>query len=139
RTLTGDRSEFIGRNGALDDPVAMKRAGLSNRVGAGLDPCAALQVGFDLAAGESHERVFRLGAAGQGNDEARSLLERFRGATAARRALDQVTSYWGRTLTAVQVKTPDPALNLLANGWLIYQTLACRMWARSGYYQSGGA
>ena len=69
----------------------------------------------------------------------RSLVQRFRGPAAARGALDAVRAHWKRTLGAVQVETPDASLNVLANGWLLYQTLACRLWARSGYYQSGGA
>ncbi len=66
-------------------------------------------------------------------------MRRFRGPTAARNALEAVREYWKKTLGAVQVETPDESLNLLTNGWLVYQTLACRLWARSGYYQSGGA
>ena len=143
RSITGDRSEFVGRNGTLESPSAMKRARLSNRLGAGFDPCAALHVAFDLVHGEARELIFRLGAAGGSasptHTDARTLLEQFRGATAQRRALDEVASYWRRTLGAVQVATPDAALDVLANGWLVYQALACRMWARSGYYQSGGA
>ena len=142
RTVSGDRSEFLGRNGTLQKPAALSRARLSNRVGAGFDPCAALQVVFDLGDGEARELVFRLGAAGgrrPDDVDAATVLQRFRGATAARRALEEVTSYWGRTLGAIQIATPDAALNALSNGWLVYQTLACRMWARSGYYQSGGA
>ncbi|MGZ8197532.1 MAG: GH36-type glycosyl hydrolase domain-containing protein, partial [Burkholderiales bacterium] len=143
RTVTGDRREFIGRNGSLERPAAMQRAQLSNRLGAGFDPCAALHVPFDLPDGETRELVFRLGVAGGeglGKDtDVRALLERFRGAGAAGRAREQVAGYWQHTLGAVQVSTPDAALNVLANGWLVYQTLACRMWARSGFYQSGGA
>ncbi len=138
RTVSGDRAEFIGRNGTLQNPAAMKRARLSGKVGAGLDPCAALQVAFELADGEEREIVFRLGV-GRNADEAGQLVQRFRGLLAARDALAAVRRQWTQTLGAVQVETPDPAVNVLANGWLIYQTLACRVWARSGYYQSGGA
>ena len=138
RTLTGDRSEFIGRNGTAQDPAALKRARLSGKVGAGLDPCAAIQVAIELADGEESETIFRLGV-GRSTDDAELLIRRFRGALAARMALDAVGLYWGHTLGAVQVETPDPALDVLANGWLVYQTLASRVWARSGYYQSGGA
>lgn len=137
-TLTGDRAEFIGRNGSLQDPAAMKRTRLSGKVGAGLDPCAAIQVNFELSDGQEREIVFRLGV-GRVADEAGKLAQRFRGAVAARAALEAVRQHWKKTLGAVQVETPDPALNVLANGWLVYQTLACRLWARSGYYQSGGA
>ncbi len=138
RTVSGDRAEFIGRNGTLQNPAAMKRARLSGKVGAGLDPCAAIQVAFELADGEEREIVFRLGV-GRNADEAGQLVQRFRGVLAARDALAVVRRQWTQTLGAVQVETPDPAVNVLANGWLIYQTLACRVWARSGYYQSGGA
>lgn len=138
RTLTGDRAEFIGRNGSLRDPAALRRTRLSGKIGAGLDPCAALQVRCDLADGQQREIIFRLGVGRNANDAGR-LVQRFRGAVAARGALEAVRQYWQRTLGAVQVATPDPALNVLANGWLLYQTLACRIWARSGYYQSGGA
>ena len=140
RTFSGDRTEFIGRNGTLAHPAAMTRTHLSGKAGAGLDPCAAIQVAFELADGEEREIVFRLGVAGRrGADEASKLVRRFRGPAAARSALEAVWQYWKHTLGAVQVETPDQSLNVLANGWLLYQTLACRLWGRSGYYQSGGA
>ncbi len=144
RSFTGDRAEFIGRNGNLTNPAAMARTHLSGKLGAGLDPCAAIQVGFDLADGREREITFRLGVGGAsgGDDEANSaqrLVERFRGSHAAREALEAVWQYWNHTLGAVQVDTPDASLNVLSNGWLLYQTVACRLWARSGYYQSGGA
>jgi cellobiose phosphorylase len=140
RTLTGDRTEFLGRNGTLAAPAALSRAQLSNKVGAALDPCGALQVPFELAHGEPREIVFRLGMADRrGTDGAGKLVQRLRGSAVARAALENVRQYWKRTLGAVQVETPDPALDVMANGWLLYQSLACRLWARSGYYQSGGA
>ena len=140
RSITCDRAEFIGRNGSLKDPAAMSRTRLSGKVGAALDPCAAIQVSFDLANGQEREIIFRLGQAGRrGAEDARNLVRRFRGSAAAHTALEAVWQYWNHTLGAVQIETPDPSLNVLANGWLVYQTLACRLWARSGYYQSGGA
>ena len=138
RTLTGDRNEFIGRNGSPGAPAALKRTRLSGKVGAGLDPCGAIQMVVELEDGEEHELIFRLGV-GHSVDEAGHLIQRFRGPLAARMALEAVEAYWAQSLGAVQVETPDPALDVLANGWLVYQTLACRIWARSGYYQSGGA
>jgi len=138
RTMTGDRSEFLGRNGTLANPAAMAQSRLSGRVGAALDPCGAIQAAFELADGEEREIVFTLGA-GRDTDDAGNLAHRFRGPVAAREALEAVWQYWNRTLGAVQVETRDPSINVMANGWLLYQTLACRIWARSGYYQSGGA
>jgi cellobiose phosphorylase len=138
RTISGDRTEFIGRNRTLRHPIAMGRAHLSGKVGAAMDPCTAIQVPFELAPGESHEIIFRLGV-GHGAEDATRTVLRHRKSSAARAALASVEAYWQRTLGAVEVTTPDPALDLLANGWLIYQTLACRLWARTGFYQSGGA
>jgi len=138
RTVTGDRKEFIGRNGNLAEPAALKRACLSGKVGAGLDPCGAVQVIFDLAIAQERETSFRLGV-GRDLADVQSLIHRFRLADACRNALETVWAHWSRTLCAVNVDTPDPAVNVLANGWLLYQTLSCRLWGRTGFYQSGGA
>ncbi len=139
-SFSGDRREFIGRNGSLHNPAAMHRVALSNRVGAGLDPCAAVQVPFELADGQERVVIFRLGAAGRrGMDDARVMVQHLREPHALQDSLQSVHAYWRQTLGVVQLQTPDVALNLLANGWLLYQTLACRLWARTGFYQSGGA
>ena len=135
---TGDRREFIGRNGTLASPAGLAgTAPLSGTVGAGLDPCGALQTTIALAANDSIELVCFLGAAASA-DEARALIGRYRAAD-----LDAVRSdverHWDGILGAVQVKTPDRAMDILLNGWLLYQTLACRVWARSAFYQASGA
>ena len=138
RSVSGDRTEFIGRNEALSSPSAMRRERLSGRTGAGLDPCAAIQTRIDLNPGQKHEVVFVFGAAGNA-DEARHFIRQYGGRAGALQALEAVWEHWNHTLGAVNVDTPDVALNVLANGWLLYQTLSCRLWGRSGYYQSGGA
>jgi len=138
RTVTGDRYEFIGRNGSLDKPAAMEQTRLSNKVGAGLDPCAAIQVLCELTDGEEREIIFTVGV-GRDSDNARTLVLQHRGIGAARDALTAVKEYWGRTLGAVRITTPDKSVDLLVNGWLLYQTIASRLFARSGFYQSGGA
>jgi cellobiose phosphorylase len=138
RTFTGDRREFLGRNGSLSHPAALKRTRLSGKTGAGLDPCGAMQVTLDLPAGQQRETSFRLGV-GRTVAEVQTLVRRFRPAGASRDALEGVRQYWSRTLGTVQVETPDPSVNVLANGWLLYQTLSSRLWARTGFYQSGGA
>ena len=137
-TISCDRVEFLGRNGTLRNPAAMTRSHLSGKIGAALDPCAAIQVPFDLDNGQEREIIFKLGV-GKDYDDVGNLVRRFRGSIAARSALESVWQYWKHTLGAVQVETPDPSLNVITNGWLLYQTIACRIWARSGYYQSGGA
>jgi cellobiose phosphorylase len=138
RTLTGNRTEFIGRNGSLINPAAMRREHLSDRTGAGLDPCAAIQTHVELAEAQEREIVFIFGAA-RDTAEAQEFIQRFSGPSGARQALEAVWEYWNHILGAVHVETPDTALDVLVNGWLIYQTLSCRLWGRSGYYQSGGA
>ena len=137
-SFTGDRAGFLGTFESTADPVAMSQPRLDGLVGAALDPCAAIQVPLDLAAGQSRTVVFRLGA-GTTIEEASTLAARWRGAQAAVESLDAVRHHWQRTLGVLQVNTPDPALNLLANGWLLYQVLACRLWARTAFYQASGA
>ena len=138
RSFSGDRTEFIGHNGTPANPAAMSVPRLSCRVGAALDPCAAIQVPFELVDGEEREIIFRLGAARNG-DDARDLVQRFRGSAAARGALEVVTNYWKHALGAIYVETPDRSVNMLANGWLVYQAMTCRLWGRSAFYQSSGA
>jgi cyclic beta-1,2-glucan synthetase len=135
---TGDRTEFLGRNGTPDHPAALERGEhLSGKVGAGLDPCAALQTKVELGAGDRAEIVFFLGEAAS-VEEARTLVALYRSADLDE-VLHAVIKYWDDTLGTVQVKTPDRAMDLMLNRWLLYQTLACRLWSRSGFYQAGGA
>ncbi|MDZ4242654.1 MAG: glucoamylase family protein [Candidatus Omnitrophota bacterium] len=138
RFVTGDRIEFIGRNGTMASPSVMRRDRLSGKVGAGIDPCVATQVKFELEDGQQKEVVFTFGS-GRTADEARDLVRRFGGIEAARQELGRVWEYWKRTLGVVYVETPDVSINFLVNGWLQYQVLACRLMGRSGFYQSGGA
>jgi len=135
---TGDRREFLGRNGTLVWPAAM--AGpvpLSQRVGAGLDPCGALRAAYELTPGSILEIVWLLGEAATAL-EAQTLIARWRAAD-LQASLRSVQAHWHGVLDAVVVKTPDRALDLMLNGWLLYQTLACRVWARSAFYQASGA
>ncbi|HEU0231025.1 MAG TPA: hypothetical protein VFR20_10665 [Burkholderiaceae bacterium] len=137
-SVTADRTEFLGCCGRAEQPVAMARSALMGAVGAALDPCAALRVPFELAPGEERDITFMLGAGG--NEAATlGLVEQCGRAGAAQAALDEVQGYWRHTLDTVRVKTPDPAFNMQVNGWLAYQALACRVWARSAFYQPGGA
>jgi cyclic beta-1,2-glucan synthetase len=137
-SCTGDRAEFIGRHGSLAEPAALRSTGaLSNRVGGGLDSCGALQTQVTLRPGEETELVFLLGDA-ESEDAAVALIERYRRSD-LEVVLKSVTDYWDQTLGAIQVKTPDRTMDILVNGWLLYQTLACRMWSRTGFYQASGA
>lgn len=137
-SITADRTDFLGRNGRLAFPAALTRTKLSGKTGAALDPCAAIQVPVSLYPKEEKEVVFRLGSAPD-KAAAIALIESVKGPEAAGAALKRVHALWNETLGQTKVLTPDNALNHLANGWLTYQTLGCRIWGRSGYYQSGGA
>jgi cyclic beta-1,2-glucan synthetase len=137
-SYTGDRTEFLGRNGSADCPAALERGDLlSGKVGAGLDPCGALQTVIELKPGAQGEIVFFLGQA-ENTDRARELLRRYRKENLDG-VLEEVKRRWDDTLGNVQVSTPDPAMDVLLNRWLLYQTLSCRVWGRTGFYQASGA
>jgi cyclic beta-1,2-glucan synthetase len=138
RSVTGDRTEFIGRKGRLGNPAGMSAQALSGRMGAGLDPCGAIRIQFELLDGQTRENVFRLGA-GMNVEDALQCAKQFRGTPAAQEELKKVRDYWRNALGVIQVETPDPSVNVMVNGWLLYQVIASRLWGRSGYYQSGGA
>jgi cyclic beta-1,2-glucan synthetase len=137
-SFTGDRTEFVGRNRTLAAPAALFRAQLASRTGAGLDPCAALHLVLEIEPGESRRVGFTLG---QGRDRAHAaeLAVRYASLASADAAMTATEAFWERTLGALQVRTPDDSFDLIVNRWLLYQSLACRIWARSGPYQPGGA
>lgn len=138
KSITTDREEFVGRNGSLHLPQAMVKSKLSGKTGAALDPCAVIRVPFMLMEGEEYEVSFRLGTGMHINDVT-YLIRESRSKASAHESLQKVKDYWNGSLNVIRVTSPDSALDLMTNGWLNYQTIACRMWARSGYYQSGGA
>ena len=136
--LTADRTEFLGRLGDPTRPAALERVGLTGRVVAGADPCAALKLFVDLEAGETREIHFLLGQGAQ-RQEALALVKRFQDRAQVDTAWQAVQDQWDRLLGVVQVETPDKQMDLMLNRWLLYQTLSCRIWARSAFYQSSGA
>jgi cyclic beta-1,2-glucan synthetase len=137
-SATCDRKEFVGRNGLFSRPAALRRAGLAGRDGAGLDPCAALQVSVELAPHEAREVTFLLGEA-QTKEAAQTVIADFVNPGKVNNAFEAVLAHWDKLLGAVEVKTPDTAMDIMLNRWLLYQTLSCRIWARTAFYQSGGA
>lgn len=138
KTITCDRAEFIGRNGTLSNPAAMYNTKLSGKTGVLTDSCTAIQTGFILSEGQEKTVIFRLGAS-IGIDNVRNIIKQFKGKQAATQILEKTQQYWFGITNITKITTPDTAFNILANGWLLYQTIVCRLWARSGYYQSGGA
>jgi cellobiose phosphorylase len=138
RSFTTDRAEFLGREGSPEAPAALGRSRLSGRAGELVDPCAALMTPLEVPPGGEEEIVFLLGQAGAPED-ARRLVRAYAEPGRVQVALEEVRALWDRILGTVQVRTPDPAVDLMLNRWLIYQALACRMWGRSAFYQSGGA
>src|SRR5262249_40749307 len=138
RSFTTDRGAFLGREGGPEAPAALGRERLSDSAGALADPCAALMAPLEVPLGGNAEIVFVLGQA-ETPEEARRLARAYCEPGRAAAALGEVQALWDRILGTIQVRTPDPALDLMLNRWLLYQVLACRMWGRSAFYQSGGA
>jgi cellobiose phosphorylase len=138
RSATADRTEFIGRNGTLSAPAALERVDLAGRYGPSLDPCGALMTGITLAPGQETDVIFVVGQA-DSLVRVRDLVREYTNPARAKTELAEVCRHWDGILEAIQVSTPDVGLNLMLNRWLLYQVLACRIWARSAFYQSGGA
>ena len=135
---TGDRYEFLGRLGSMDRPAALERAGLSCRTGAFSEPCGAVQAKIRLDPGEEREVYILLGCE-DSKEKALRLAKQYGSASVCSRAFAEAVSFWAHHLGQLQVSTPSPETDVLLNGWLLYQTLSCRMWARTAFYQAGGA
>ena len=138
QSVTADRMEFLGEHGSVSMPAALRRVRLSGRVGPALDPCAAMTTEMTVAPGETREVIFALGQA-DNLEEVHRLISKYTQSNKPDAALSEVQQQWDRYLNGLQVTTPDPAMDLMLNRWLVYQILACRVWARSAFYQSGGA
>jgi cyclic beta-1,2-glucan synthetase len=137
-SFTAARREFLGRNGTASRPAAMKRDELSGDVGDTIDPCAALEIRFAIAPGETREIVFLLGAS-DATDKAIEIFRKYNNPASANEALDHAAAVWRKRLGTISVRTPDPTFDVVLNQWALYQALSCRMWARSALYQSSGA
>ncbi len=137
-SYTCDRLEFTGVHHNLSNPLALKREGLSNRAGAGFDPCAAVQIEIEMNSHEEKELLFLFGQ-GKDNEEINHIMKTYSHLKNSHFALKAVKDYWTELLETIHVNTPDLSMDLMLNYWLLYQTIACRFWARSAFYQSGGA
>ena len=136
-SVTGDRKEFFGA-GTIAFPEALRGKKLSGKLGSGSEPCAAMQIDFTLAAGVEKEIVFLLGMESK-LERIQELAEQYKKIENAKAALVEVKHFWEKKLQTIRVNTPDPAMDIMLNGWLVYQAVSCRMWARTAFYQAGGA
>jgi cyclic beta-1,2-glucan synthetase len=137
-SFTGDRGAFIGRNRSLRDPAAMQHERLTGDIGAGLDPCVAVQIVVEIEPRSTVEMTFLLGQADD-EEKARELVNRFRDPSNVEAAFQETRRWWDRILSTIEVETPELSTNFLLNRWLLYQALSCRVWGRSALYQSSGA
>ncbi|MFA6236469.1 MAG: glucoamylase family protein [Bacteriovorax sp.] len=137
-SYTCDRSEFLGRNGSFQNPLGMRMPMLKNKAGAGLDPCGALRSTLEIGPEEEIVVILLLGQASDGVEVAR-LINLYLDKNYVSTCLEEVHQFWKKTTGTIQIKTPAPELDFMCNHWLLYQTLSCRIWARSALYQSGGA
>ncbi|MED4226673.1 GH36-type glycosyl hydrolase domain-containing protein [Neobacillus cucumis] len=135
---TGDREEFIGRSGTYEFPSAFLGKGLSKRTGAFSNSCGVLQTVVEIPPDEEITVLILFGCESS-KDKVSSLIKQYGRPSAFEDTLSEVTHYWQKILGQVQIKTPDRAMDIMMNGWLLYQTLACRLWARTAFYQAGGA
>lgn len=139
RDFTCDRLAFLGRHGTPRNPAGLRNGvALGGEVGTGLDPCFAERRTFTMEPGALVEIVVLLGEA-MNEAAADELVARYREPSAAFESLAEVKRHWESLLGGIEVISPSPVLDLMVNGWLAYQTLCCRMWARSAFYQSSGA
>lgn len=137
-TFTGNRKEFLGRGGHISYPLALKSKALSNMTGAGMDPCLAEQTFISIKPGETKEISIILGEI-ENLQQISTLINSYNNKEVVYQELTKVKDYWSNLLGTIKVKTPDKSMDILLNGWLVYQNLSCRYWARSAFYQSGGA
>lgn len=136
--VTTDRAEFLGRHGSYACPAALERVGITPNISPGADPCAAVQSLLWLEPGAEKEVTFLLG---QGADraEAEQLIRHYQDFSNVQLAWESLAAFWDDILGQIQVRTPEPAFDILLNRWLLYQSLACRIWGRTAFYQSSGA
>lgn len=137
-SFTGSRTDFIGRGKSLGDPLGLKKEKLSNSVGAGMDPCLAESVKVSINKGEEKTLLVILGE-DESIENVENLINKYEHIDNAENELQNTKTYWKELLHTIKVNTPDETMDLMLNGWLLYQTIVCRIWARSAFYQSGGA
>jgi cyclic beta-1,2-glucan synthetase len=137
-SYTGNRTEFLGRSGDVNTPEALRYKEFSNKVGSGYDPCMACNTKITLVPKEEVHLVVMLGQKVE-LEQIKKITEEFSNIEKVEEKLVEVKNFWKDLLHRIQVKTPDKTMDIMLNGWLMYQTLSCRYWSRTAFYQSGGA
>ena len=137
-SVCANRKAFFGLNDESMPYALMNPEGLNNHTGSCLDPCGAVQITISLEPGETVKCVFLLGLA-ESTTDLDANTEYYKVPSHAEKALSDVHAFWSNKLSIVKVNTPDVSMNILLNGWLLYQVITCRLWARTAFYQAGGA
>ncbi len=137
-TWTGDRLEFVGRNGTFENPAAMSRLHLSGATGPAYEGCGAVQTKLVIEP-NAEQTVYILLGCEDSSESAAQLTQKYRQTHVCEQAFEDVQKFWDGAMGTITVSTPCPEMDVMLNNWLLYQTLSCRMWARSAFYQAGGA
>lgn len=138
QSYTGDRKEFLGNVPDYKKPEGLRKERLSNTVGIGYNPCGVINIHISIPANDQRDIVFLFGE-GKTLEEGHSLIEKYKDIEVSKAALEKVEKFWNTKLSTIQIETPDNSMNYIMNNWLMYQTIACRIWGRAGFYQVGGA
>ena len=138
KSYTTDRKEFLGTVPNYEYPEGIRRTKLSNTVGLGYDPCAALEINITIPANEEKEIVFLM-AEDRDQESGFKLISKYKDIEFAKNALESAKEFWEDITSRIKIETPDDTMDYLMNTWLVYQTIVSRMWARTGFYQVGGA
>ncbi|MCR1934322.1 GH36-type glycosyl hydrolase domain-containing protein [Clostridium tepidum] len=137
-SFTGNRKEFLGIEGSIENPKALKYIKLNDEVGAAMDPCMAENSKIILEPNEEKVLIAILGAE-DNIDAVRENINKYNNEIIAFKELNNTKKYWLKITNTIKVKTPDKSMDLMLNGWLLYQVIVCRLWSRTAFYQSGGA
>lgn len=137
KSYTGNKVSFIG-NGSIKEPESLNKISLTNENALGNNSCVAIEIDVTIYPYENKEISLILGE-GETKLEVQDLVYKYSDVKKCKKELLDVKDFWKNKISKIQVKTPAESMNIMLNGWLLYQTIACRLWAKSAFYQSGGA
>ena len=137
KSYTGDKKFFIG-SGNIANPDALKKSRLNNENSLGKQPCIAYEIEVELESLSEKEIIFTLGAE-ENIIDSKNMAYKYNKIQNCKQELEKVKNYWKDLLERIQVYTPLESMNIILNGWCVYQIIQSRLQGRTGYYQSGGA